>query len=108
MTVEQLKEKYAAIKHEAAGIEAELKPLFKRLRSLSKLATHVEYSMQNEEGLYGSLPDGRQYADGWNIQAHVRMEELVEVPVFIKGIMDTLYNLRHTPFKKKSAKRGKQ
>lgn len=111
MTVAKLKERYAAIQKEAAGIEAEIKPLLKRLRSLSRRGESVGHIMdsadgihrKHHDGLYRKHPDGLIRPNGWNVQAHCRMDELgEELPVFIAGIKQTLSNIRHTPFKERS------
>ena len=100
MTVAKLKERYAAIQKEAAEIEAEIKPLLKRLRSLSRRGESVGRQIEANKGLCRKSPDGLLNPDGWNFQAHCRMDELgEELPVFISGIKQTLSNIRHTPFK---------
>ena len=104
MTVAQLKERYAAIQKEAAGIEAKLKPLFKKMRSFTKRAAVLSNSMQTESALYKVFPDGHEYADGWNVQIHFRMDELAGIPELIEGIENTLSNIRHTPFKERSTR----
>lgn len=105
MTVAQLKERYAAIQKEAAEIEAEIKPLLKRLRSLARRGEPVFHILDTDEELYRKDPDGLIRPKGWNVQAHYRMDELVaEVPVFIDGIKTTLSNIRHTPFKGRSTR----
>ena len=108
MTVAQLKERYAAIQKEAAEIEAEIKPLLKRLRSLSRRGESVGHIMDSADGLYRKNPDGLIRPNGWNVSTHCRMDELgEELPVFIAGIKQTLSNLRHTPFKNRGGGSGR-
>lgn len=103
MTVAQLQERYTAIQKEAAEIEAEIKPLLKRLRSLSRRGESVGHIMDSDEELYSKHHDGMIHPNGWNVQAHCRMDELgEELPVFIDGIKQILSNIRHTPFKGRS------
>lgn len=103
MTVLELKERYTAIQKEAAEIEAEIKPLLKRLRSLSRRGESVGHIMDADDELYRKHPDGLIRPNGWNVSAHCRMDELgEELPVFIAGIKQTLFHLRHTPFKERT------
>lgn len=105
MTVAQLREKYTAIQREAAGIEAELKPLFKRLRSLSKRTQALGEKVYEDDNLFATLPEGMTYANGWNIDICACLRDSSFIDDGIEYIVDELYNLRHTPFRKKGEKR---
>lgn len=100
MTVPELKKQYIAIKKEAAEIEAELKPLFKKLRSLVKRATNLGNKADTDNGLYIRLPDGSDYTNGWNISLSFRLADFSFVSDEMEGIETVLSNIRHTPFKK--------
>ena len=106
MKVKQFEEKYAAIQEEAKELNAKLSPLLKQVRKLGMKASSLAIRADLDKSLYRvDEKDGELVEDGWNIAILHRlayMDNRDEVDV----ILDSLYNLIHTPFIKKTPKKG--
>ena len=118
MKVEQFKEKYEALQKEGNEIYAQIKPLLKRLRSLSKKCVKLGNKADIDKGLYdqfkrvlGENAEGGEIAEmarctkGWDTAILFRLWDfdcLVNDPnnSSIDAIDNVLYNLKHTKFKK--------
>lgn len=113
MTVEQFKEKYDALQKEGNDIYAQMKPLLKRLKKLSKASKKLAYKIDNDTGLYKQVedigcPGNKTYVeDGWNFWIYHRLDDLSNAVPEIEVIDSVLYNLKHTKFKKTTTRKVK-
>ena len=101
MTVEQLEKKYDALQKEGNDIYAQMKPLFKRLKSLAKKSQKLGYKIDNDIKLYEKDVFGILVPKDWNDNIMFRLNDLDFVENAIDGIDNVLYNLNHTKFWKK-------
>lgn len=101
MTVEQLKKKYDALQNEGNDIYAQMKPLFKRLKSLAKKSQKLGYKIDNDIKLYEKDAFGILVPKDWNDNIMFRLNDFDYVGDAIEGIDNVLYNLNHTKFWKK-------
>ena len=122
MKVEQFKEKYEALQKEGNDIYTQIKPLLKRLRSLSKKSLKLADNADKESGLYEYtnikkvMDDGHEVVQSvtftkgdWDESILFRLwdfEFLVNDPnnSAIDCIDNVLYNLKHTKFGKQNKK----
>lgn len=106
MKVKQFEEKYTAIQEEVKELHAKLSPLLKQVRKLGMKASSLAIKADLDNGLYRvDEKDGQLVEDGWNIAILHRlayMDTIAEVD----AILDSLYNLIHTPFISKTPKKG--
>ena len=118
MKVEQFKEKYEALQKEGNDIYAQIKPLLKRLKVLSKRCINLGNKADTDKGLYdqfkrvlGENAEGQEIVEmarctnGWDTAILFRLWDfdcLVNDPnnSAIDAIDNVLYNLKHTKFKK--------
>lgn len=118
MKVEQFKEQYEALQKEGNDIYAQIKPLLKRLKSLSKKCMKLGDKADTDKGLYDyfnrviETPNGNKLVTGegsctkgWDTAILFRLWDfdcLVNDPnnAAIDAIDNVLYNLKHTKFKK--------
>ena len=108
MTVEQLKEKYDALQKEGNDIYAQMKPLFKRLKSLAKKSQKLGYKIDNDIKLYETDEFGILVPKDWNDNIMFRLNDFDYVEDAVEGIDNVLYNLKHTKFKKTATRRIKR
>ena len=102
MTVEQLEKKYDALQNEGNDIYAQMKPLFKRLKSLAKKSQKLGYKIDNDIKLYEKDAFGILVPKDWNDNIMFRLNDFDDfVENAIDGIDNVLYNLNHTKFWKK-------
>ena len=101
MTVEQLKKKYDALQNEGNDIYAQMKPLFKRLKSLAKKSQKLGYKIDNDIKLYEKDAFGILVPKDWNDTIMFRLNDFDFVEDAIESIDNVLYNLNHTKFWKK-------
>ena len=106
MTVEQLEKKYDALQKEGNDIYAQMKPLFKRLKSLAKKSQELGYKIDNDIKLYEKDAFGIFVPkDDWNDNIMFRLNDFDFVENAIDGIDNVLYNLNHAKFWKKTTTR---
>lgn len=98
MTVEQLEKKYDALQKEGNDIYAQMKPLMKRLKALSKKSQKLGYKIDNDIKLYEKDAFGILVPKDWNDNIMFRLNDLDFVENAIDGIDNVLYNLNHTKF----------
>ena len=101
MTVEQLEKKYDALQNEGNDIYAQMKPLFKRLKSLAKKSQKLGYKIDNDTKLYEKDAFGILVPKDWNDNIMFRLNDFDFVEDAIESIDNVLYNLNHTKFWKK-------
>jgi len=122
MKVEEFKEKYEALQKEGNEIYAQIKPLLKRLKVLSKKCMNLADKANKDEELYDctnrviETPNGNIYVTGdgpftkgWDTSILFRLwdfECLVNDPnnTAIDAIDNVLYNFKHTKFVGKKRK----
>lgn len=122
MKVEQFKEKYEALQKEAGEIYVQIKPLLKRLKSLTRKCNSLGNKADGDENLYDRIvvtyKDDRGYegpnriaiTKGWDENILFRlwdMDVLITEPNVIDCIDNVLYNITHTKFEKKNPKKKK-
>ena len=120
MKVEEFKEKYEALQKEGNDIYAQIKPLLKRLKALSKKCMKLGDRADTDKGLYDyfnrviETPNGNKLVTGegsctkgWDTAILFRLWDFDSLvndynnPA-IDCIDNVLYNLKHTKFKKPS------
>ena len=120
MKVEEFKEKYEALQKEGNDIYAQIKPLLKRLKSLSKKCMKLGDKADKDKELYDyfniETPNGKIFVTGggsctkgWDTSILFRLwdfECLVNDPnnPAINCIDNVLYNFKHTKFDEKKRK----
>ena len=125
MKVEQFKEKYEALQKEGNEIYAQMKPLLKRLKALSKKCMKLGDKADSDKELYdqfkrvlGENAEGEEIVEmasctnGWDTAILFRLwdfDVLLNDPgnSAIDCIDNVLYNLKHTKFKKVGEKKKK-
>jgi len=122
MEVKQFKEKYEALQKEGNDIYVQIKPLLKRLKSLTRKCYTLGNKADGDPNLYERIvvtrKDDRGYegpnkisiTKGWDENILFRlwdMDVLVTEPNVIDCIDDVLYNITHTKFEKKNSKKKK-
>lgn len=118
MTVETLKTKFDAIQKESNDIYSQLKPLFKRLKSLSKKCCKLGEKADEDKGLYNNIPVKVQAGnevvdttriepkDNWNMGIIYMLDDFDPLDEYMLCIDSVLYNLKHTKFYVKKRKTG--
>lgn len=112
MKVEQFKEQYEALQKEGNEIYAQMKPLLKRLKALSKKCLKLGDKADADKELYCKMKplfgeEIRTGPNGWDTALLSRLwdfECLVESypdNTAIDAIDNVLYNLKHTKFKRR-------
>ena len=122
MTVEQFKEKYEALQKEGNDIYVQIKPLLKRLKSLTRKCNNLGNKANEDPNLYERIvvtrkddwgyegPNKVSITKGWDESILLRlwdMDVLVTEPNVIDCIDNVLYNITHTKFEKKNSKKKK-
>ena len=124
MTVKTFEKRYNAIQREANEIYAQIKPLLNRLKLLSKKCMKLYDKADSDNGLYdifkrviGKNSEGDEIVEmhrctnGWETSIMFRLldfECLMNDNNAAIDVIDTvLYNIKHTPFRKRQ-KKGKR
>ena len=115
MTVEEFEEKYKTLQKEGIELYEAMKPLLARLKSLAQRSLSLYRSADNDKGIYRKekryLYDGRAEdswePDGWNYDLMFRLSDMEWIRDNVRGVSNCLYNLKHTPFRKRQ-KKGKK
>lgn len=106
MKAKQFEEKYAAIQEEAKELNSKLSPLLKQVRKLGMKASSLATKADFDKGLYKvDEKSGQLIEDGWNINILSRLAYMDNRDE-VDAILDSLYNLIHTPFINKTSKKG--
>lgn len=117
MKVNELKEKYEAIQAEGNDIYKQMKPLLRKLRSLSKKCLALYDKIDGDKDLYttetmsyvdenGNIRSRKMtYAAGWNEHILFRLSDFEflvndQNNSAVDAIDNVLYNLKHTKISK--------
>lgn len=115
MTVKTFEKKYNALQKEGNEIYADIKPLLIRLTGLARRCLSLYKAADLDKNLYINehrrLPSGFVDSvwnpDGWNYRLLLRLSDMEWLLDNLCGVSNCLYNLKHTPFRKRS-KKGKK
>lgn len=101
MTVKAFETKYREIQNESIVLHEELKPLFKKLKALSKKAQKLAFKITGDNSDLYVGEYNAPVTNGWNPTVEFRLQDFDYVDKAVESLDTVLYNINHTKFKKK-------